>query len=290
MYKYLNLVKFSHTIFAMPFAMVGFFLGSYTNASEQGFSWQKFLLIIICMVTARNAAMAFNRYIDADIDLKNPRTSEREIPKGIVSKKNALAFVILNCLIFVTSTYFINQLCFYLSPIALAVVLGYSLTKRFTWLCHFILGIGLSLAPVGAYIAVTGNFHITTVLLGLVVMLWVAGFDIVYALQDEEFDKANKLFSVPAFLGKSKGLMLARILHSIAAIILILTIFLLSSQNNQITWWSYMGAFVFICMLFYQHSLVKADDLSKINVAFFTTNGIASLVIGAFIILDLTAL
>lgn len=285
--KYLNLVKFSHTIFAMPFALIGFFLGTY-HQNYSGFSLATLTLVIICMVTGRNAAMAFNRYIDAEFDIKNPRTAIREIPSGIITKKSAITFVVFNSLLFILSSYLINWTCFILSPVALLIILGYSYTKRFTWLCHLILGLGLSLAPIGAYIAVTGVININIIALGMVVMFWVAGFDIIYALQDEDFDKNNDLHSIPVLLGKQKGLMLSRLFHFLAAIILVLTIYLLHINTAYIHWLSYVGVFIFISMLIYQHSLVKYNDLSKINLAFFTTNGIASIIIGTLIILDIT--
>lgn len=285
--RYLNLVKFSHTIFAMPFALIGFFLGTY-HQNFIGLSLSTLTLVIICMVTGRNAAMAFNRYIDADFDVKNPRTAIREIPSGIITKKSAITFVVINSLLFIFSSYLINWTCFILSPVALFIILGYSYTKRFTWLCHLVLGLGLSLAPIGAYIAVTGVININIIALGLVVMFWVAGFDIIYALQDEDFDKYNDLHSIPVFLGKRKGLMLSRLFHFLAAVILMLTIYLLHINTSYIHWLSYVGVFIFISMLIYQHSLVKYNDLSKINLAFFTTNGIASIIIGTLIILDIT--
>ncbi|MFY8003887.1 MAG: UbiA-like polyprenyltransferase, partial [Chitinophagaceae bacterium] len=191
---YLDLVKFSHTIFAMPFALIGFTLGIQQKMTETNVTnWQSyiysFICVLICMVTARNAAMAFNRYLDREFDAKNPRTAIREIPKGIISPQNALRFVIVNCLLFIVATYFINSLCFALSPIALFVILFYSYTKRFTALCHLVLGIGLSLAPIGAYLAVTGSFALLPVLFSFAVVFWVSGFDIIFALQDEAFDK-----------------------------------------------------------------------------------------------------
>ena len=210
MKKYLSLVKFSHTIFAMPFALIGLFWGFHVlQMADQALSqpfWQILALVTICMITARNAAMAFNRYIDRDIDALNERTENREIPSGIIKAKHALLFVLINSGIFILATYFINPLCFYLSPVALLVVLGYSLTKRFTALCHLILGLGLSLAPVGAFLAVTGAFDWEPIILGLGVLTWVGGFDIIYALQDEGFDKENSLSSIPAWLGKKRAL------------------------------------------------------------------------------------
>ena len=196
--NYLSLVKFSHTIFALPFACIGFALalqGGFT------FSLKLFLLVILCMATARNAAMAFNRYIDRKFDALNPRTAIREIPAGIINPKNALFFIIINCLLFVIATYFINTICFFLSPVALFVVLFYSYTKRFTPLCHLVLGAGLALAPIGAYLAVTGVFAWLPLFFSFTVFTWVSGFDIIYALQDEDFDRVNHLNSIPVLLG-----------------------------------------------------------------------------------------
>jgi 4-hydroxybenzoate polyprenyltransferase len=196
--NYLSLVKFSHTIFALPFAVIGYFLAIHFTANV--FDLKLFGLIILCMIFARSAAMAFNRYIDKHIDAANERTAVREIPSGAVKPTSALVFVIINCLLFVTTTYFINTICFYLSPVALAVVLGYSYTKRFTALCHLVLGVGLSLAPIGAYLAVTGEFNLLPLLFSFAVLFWVSGFDIIYALQDEEFDKSKILKSITVIL------------------------------------------------------------------------------------------
>ncbi len=165
------------------------------------------------MITARSAAMAFNRYLDRNFDAKNPRTAIREIPKGIISPNSALRFVILNCLLFITATFFINRICFYLSPVALFVILFYSYTKRFTSLCHVVLGIGLSLAPIGAYLAVTGKFDLLPLLFSFAVIFWVSGFDIIYALQDIDFDQSQNLYSIPAALGKIKALRVSELLH-----------------------------------------------------------------------------
>jgi 4-hydroxybenzoate polyprenyltransferase len=279
MKNYLSLVKFSHTIFAMPFAMVGFFLA--VQQQDQALNWRLLLLVIGCMVFARSAAMAFNRYADRDIDEKNPRTATREIPAGVISPNNALFFVIVNCLLFVLCTYFINTLCLLLSPVALAVVLGYSYTKRFTALCHFVLGLGLALAPVGAYIAVTGSFALLPILFGFVVLFWVSGFDIIYALQDEEFDRSLGLNSIPAALGKSRALMLSNVLHLFTALLVIY-----AGLEASFGLWYWIGTGIFISLLAYQHFLVKPNDLSKVNLAFFTTNGIASTIFGALVVID----
>ncbi len=278
--NYLSLVKFSHTIFAMPFAMIGFFLA--VTWAGYSFDWTKLLLVVLCMVFARSAAMAFNRWLDADFDKKNPRTAQREIPAGIISASNALYFVIGNAVLFMASTWFINPVCFFLSPIALIVVLGYSYTKRFTALCHLVLGIGLSLAPIGAFLAVSGRFAVLPVLLSVLVLCWVSGFDIIYALQDEEFDKSQQLHSIPAWLGKTGGLRFSEALHLVAAGLAV-TIGLLGGFH----WLYWIGAGVFILMLFMQHRLVKPHDLSRVNLAFMTTNGIASVVFAVFAIADM---
>ncbi|MDX1943395.1 MAG: 4-hydroxybenzoate octaprenyltransferase [Saprospiraceae bacterium] len=285
MKNYLSLIKFSHTIFALPFALLGFFLA--TMEVGAGFSWRLFFLVLLCMVFARSAAMAFNRYLDRDIDKKNPRTANREIPAGIISPRSALFFVIVNGLLFSTTTWFINPLCFALSPIALAVILGYSYTKRFTYLCHFVLGLGLSLAPIGAYLAAGGGFDLIPILYSFAVLCWVSGFDIIYALQDEDFDKQLSLNSIPVRLGKENALLLSSILHIICAIIILTTGYLLTQGYPAFQWLHWTAAGAFIALLIYQHTLVKPNDLSRVNLAFFTTNGFASLIFGALMILDI---
>ncbi len=279
MKNYLSLIKFSHTIFALPFAIIGFFL-AMRNANAS-FDLKLFLLMLACMVTARSAAMAFNRYIDRDIDVQNPRTKNREIPAGIIKANTALFYVILNSLLFISFTYFINSICFYLSPVALLVILAYSYTKRFTALCHFVLGLGLSLAPIGAYLVITGEFALTPVLFSLAVLTWVSGFDIIYSLQDEEFDKSLSLHSIPSALGKAGALKLSTLVHVLTALFVILP-----GVVESFSWFYWIGVLVFCSMLIYQHLLVKPNDLSKVNLAFMTTNGIASLFFAAFFLLD----
>jgi 4-hydroxybenzoate polyprenyltransferase len=279
MKKYLSLVTFSHTIFAMPFAIIGFFLAVTTTSYR--FDWVKLVLMIFCMVLARNSAMAFNRYLDRDVDAINPRTKQRDIPAGRISPAAALTFTIINCLLFITTTWFINKLCFYLSPVALLVVLGYSATKRFTALCHLVLGLGLSLAPIGAYLAVTGTFNIVPLFFSFAVLCWVSGFDIIYALQDEDFDREQKLHSIPAYLGKIRALQLSTLLHVLSATFVILPVFFIHLGILY-----YVGIVFFCSMLIYQHLLVKPNDLSRVNFAFMTTNGIASVVFAVFFLLD----
>jgi len=281
MKNYLSLIKFSHTIFALPFALIGFFLA--INSQEADTNWLTLVFVVLCMVFARSAAMAFNRYIDRKIDLANPRTAEaREIPNGTITPQNALIFVIVNCILFIGTTYLINPLCFYLSPVALLVVLVYSLTKRFTALCHLVLGLGLSLAPIGAYLAVTGEFAWLPFFFSFAVLFWVSGFDIIYALQDEDFDKEQKLHSIPVLLGTKNALMLSNFLHLLTAGFILFAGYY---ANLGLFYW--IGSGLFIGLLSYQHFLVKPNDLSKVNLAFFTTNGIASVLFAVFVLLEL---
>ncbi len=284
--KYLSLVKFSHTIFAMPFALIGFFIALKTSHKEilSSENLQLLILVILDMIFARNAAMGFNRWLDRIIDKKNPRTAVREIPSGKIKSKYALWFVIINSVLFLITTFFINRLVFFLAPVALAVVLGYSYTKRFTWFCHFILGLGLSLAPVGAYLAVTGTFSLLPILFSLTVLFWTAGFDIIYSLQDEDFDKDNNLKSIPTLLGKKNALRLSSFAHIMTAGFIIWA-GIRGAEFLGIWYWA--GAFFFGSSLIYQHLIVKPNDLSKVNLAFFTTNGIASIVFAAFTLLSL---
>jgi 4-hydroxybenzoate polyprenyltransferase len=282
--NYLSLVKFSHTIFALPFAMIGFFLGRFSLTAPQSINQLlfKFVLVLICMITARSAAMAFNRWLDAKYDALNPRTAIREIPAGIITSKNALLFTIGSAVLFMITCFFINTLCLLLSPIALFVILFYSYTKRFTALCHLVLGVGLSLAPIGAYVAVTGHFDLLPVLFSFTVLFWVSGFDIIYALQDEAFDKEHQLHSIPAALGKANALRVSELLHVLSA-----TCVIYAGIHGHFSWAYWAGVAVFIGMLIYQHSIVKPTDLRKVNLAFMTANGIASVVFAVFVLLDI---
>jgi len=280
MIKYLSLVKFSHTIFAMPFAMIGFALG--ISSGNNTFSLITLILIILCMITARNAAMGFNRFADRKFDEQNPRTNRREIPAGKISPRAALTFVVVNAIIFIILTYFINNLAFLLSPVALLVILGYSLTKRITALCHLILGLGLSIAPMGAYIAVTGQFAIEPVVYSFLVFTWSSGFDIIYAMQDDEFDRSANLYSIPAIAGRKNALFISSCLHFITFCLVIAAGIICQSG---IMYW--IGASLFSGLLLSQRLIVKAHDLSKVNLAFGTTNGIASILFAVFAIIDI---
>lgn len=200
--NFFTLVTFAHTIFALPFAIIGFFIA--TSLHNFPLHWSTFVFVILCMVFARNTAMGFNRWADRRIDAQNPRTADREIPSGKISASHGLIFTLINAALFIATTWFINSLCFWLSPVALLVIMGYSLTKRFTALCHFILGLGLSQAPIGAYMAVSGQFHWLPLIFSAVVLSWVSGFDIIYAMQDEEFDTEKQLFSIPVMMWNIK--------------------------------------------------------------------------------------
>jgi 4-hydroxybenzoate polyprenyltransferase len=278
--NYFSLVRFGHTVFAMPFALIGFSLA--VSEENQHFSLRLLLLIILCMIFARNAAMGFNRIADKKFDALNPRTKNREIPAGKISIKAATVFVIVNSALFIATAGFINKLTLCLAPVALLIILVYSLSKRFTSLCHFILGLGLSLAPVGAYISVTGFFKLLPVIYSIIVITWVSGFDIIYALQDDEFDRSNRIYSIPSAAGKKKALIISIIVHIITVIAVILAGYIGKGGLLFLT-----GALIFTSLLIYQHLIVKHDDLSRVTVAFGTTNGIASILFAFFVILDL---
>ena len=277
---YSRLVKFEHTIFAMPFAMIGFFMAILVT--DQVSFWKLLIEIILSMVFARNAAMGFNRYLDRSYDAANPRTAQREIPAGLVSARKALVFVIINALLFGVVTYEINFLCFALSPIALFIILGYSYTKRITPLCHFVLSLGLSLAPIGAWLAVAGYFALAPLLFSGVVFFWVSGFDIIYACQDVDFDQQFKLKSIPAMVGVKKALNISSLVHLLSFIFVVLAG--ITIEANFIFW---LGTVFFGGLMIYQHLIVKADDLSRVNLAFGTTNGIAGVIFAVLVILSL---
>ena len=278
--NYFSLVKISHTIFSIPFAMIGFFLAIRENVENIDFII--LFLVLLCVFFARNAAMGFNRYIDREFDQKNPRTALREIPNAIISPRSALLFVILNSVLFITATAFINPLCLILSPVALLVVLGYSFTKRFTYLSHVFLGLGLALAPIGAYLAVTGEFALLPLLFSFCVLFWVAGFDIIYALQDIEFDRDENLKSIPVTMGARNSLILSAFFHLIALSMLIAAGII--GPFNLIYW---IGLVIFTVLITYQHLIVKPSDFSRVNLAFATLNGIASVLFACFVIADL---
>ncbi len=290
MKKYLSLVKFSHTIFALPFALVGFTMG-VVNIGVSDW-WLLLLQILTCMVTARNSAMGFNRYLDRDIDKKNPRTANREIPAGLLSVNRVMIFIAINILIFILAAFWINPLCGYLAPVALLVLLGYSYMKRVSALCHFVLGLALGIAPSGAYIAVTGEISVAVIILSLIVMFWTAGFDILYALADEEFDKEQELHSIPVLLGRKRAMNLSYALHfTVMGLLALFYIYLfgeeegLSAQVCNISDYLYFAAaLIFTVLLIWQHSIISPTNLKRLNAAFFTLNGIASILFALFTI------
>lgn len=284
--KYLKLVKFAHTIFALPFALIGFALALNLTASE--FSWRVLVLILIAMVTARNSAMGFNRYLDREFDAKNPRTKSREIPSGELSASAALIFVAVNSILFIITAYLINHLCFLLAFPSLIILLGYSYMKRVSALCHYVLGLALAIAPIGAYLSIAGTFHPAPLVLSAIVLLWVSGFDIIYALSDEEFDRENDLHSVPQLFGKRLGLIISSIGHLLILPLLGLLYFVVNSGADAPLGWLYItGSAVFSILLLWQHLIVSHKDLSRINAAFFTLNGIASVIFSLFVVVDL---
>jgi len=275
-----NLVKFEHTVFALPFALIGFFIA--IKLGNNHFSVSLVVKVLACMVFARNAAMGFNRYLDRHFDAANPRTAKREIPAGVVSPVKALVFVVINVVLFLIVCWTINKLCFYLAPVALIVILGYSYTKRFTPLCHFVLSAGLALAPIGAFLAVTGEFELVPLLFSGTVFFWVSGFDIIYACQDVQFDKEYHLKSVPVMIGIKRALQLSVLTHILAVIF----VFYAGIElGTGLLYW--MGVFVFTILLVFQHAIVKPDDLSRVNLSFGTTNGIASVIFAVFVIASL---
>src|ERR1700733_10016110 len=234
------------------------------------------------MVSARSSAMAFNRYLDRNFDAKNPRTAIREIPAGIISANSALLFTILSCILFLITCFFINTLCLVLAPVALFVILFYSYTKRFTPFCHLVLGLGLSLAPIGAFLAVTGRFELLPLLFSGAVICWVSGFDIIYAMQDIDFDRSENLYSIPTALGKTWALRISVFLHVLSAAFV-----LFAGITGDFGTWYWIGLTLFSGMLVYQHLIVKSNDLSRVNLAFMTANGIASVVFALFVIADM---
>jgi 4-hydroxybenzoate polyprenyltransferase len=264
------MIKFSHTLFALPFALSAIILAHEKQAvTISGFFW-----ILVAMVGARSSAMGFNRIVDAEFDAENPRTADREIPSGKITKGTAIGFVLLFSFIFIFASAMLGKLCFYLSLPVLAILLLYSYSKRFTWLCHLYLGFAISLAPIGAWIAITGVFSYRICLLSLGLMFYIAGFDILYACQDVNFDTKKGLFSIPANLGIEKALFVAKIFHilSFTSLLLLYIVF----DLNVI----YLLTVFIIALLFtIEHKLLNPNDLSKINIAFFHMNSIISIVL-----------
>lgn len=273
---YLRMIKFSHSVFALPFALTSAFIAARGIPEGRIFFW-----IVVAMVSARTTAMGLNRIIDREIDRANPRTSGREIPAGRIKVWETAVFVVIAVAVFILSAYMLNPLCFRLSGVALFFIVLYSFTKRFTWTSHFVLGITISAAPVGAWIAVTGGFDLKILLLGFAVVFWLAGFDILYAFQDVEFDKKYGLHSIPSKFGITKSLWLSRICHLFTWILLLMT-----GITFGISLPFYIGIAITALLLLYEHSLVKPADLSKLNKAFFDMNGYISITVFVFTVLS----
>jgi len=276
----LNMIKFEHTIFALPFALIALLLAART--APQGLTAHTVFYVVLAMVGARSAAMAFNRLVDAEIDKANPRTAARHIPAGLLSRTQVGLFLVLALSLFEFAAFQLNRLCFLLSPLALIAILGYSYTKRFTALCHLVLGFAIGIAPIGAWLAVRGTFDAVPLLLGAVVMLWIGGFDIIYALQDYENDVASPLHSIPKALGKANALLVSRAMHFVMLVLLVV-IGKLSGMHGVY----FAGVAVVAGLIVYEQSLVKPNDLRRVDMAFFTLNGWVSMSLLAFVTLDL---
>ncbi len=272
-----HMIKFSHSIFALPFALSGAVLAT----DQASLTLDSLLWIILAMVGARSAAMGFNRLVDKKYDAENPRTKDRHLPSGRLKEKEIILFIIGFSLLFIYASYRLNQLCFILSPVALAAVLLYSYTKRFTSFSHYVLGVALGLSPVGAWLAVTGHFAWPPIVLGLAVMFWVAGFDILYACQDYEYDSGSGLFSFPKLIGIKKALFAAKASHIIAFALMGWLEFLVPLYFIYT-----VGLIIIAGLLTYEHSLLKSDDLSHLNMAFFKMNGVISMVFFAAVLGD----
>jgi 4-hydroxybenzoate polyprenyltransferase len=279
---FMEMIKFEHTIFALPFAFLGTFLGARYLHPQGWPTWSQFFWVTMAMVGARTAAMALNRLIDRHIDAKNPRTAVRAIPKGLLKTGEVYLYILLSFALLAVSAYQLNMLCLELMPIAVFFLTLYSYTKRFTWACHLILGIADGLAPLGGWIAITGSFNYQGVLLGLLVGTWIAGFDIIYSCQDSDFDKSLGLHSIPARFGVAKALQISVWLHVMTAML-----FVAVGLALNLGLLYYLGVLVALVILYKQHDMVAPDDLSKLNFAFFNMNGYLSLIVFAFTLLEL---
>lgn len=273
----LEMIKFQHTVFALPFAVWSAFL-----AAGGWPGWRAFLLILGAMAAARSCAMAFNRVVDAELDARNPRTSSRALPAGLLTQPAVWGFTFVMAALFVLCAALLNGLAFALSPVALILVCGYSFSKRFTWLSHFWLGLSLAVAPVGAWIAVKAEFAFTPLLLGLAVVLWVAGFDIIYSCLDLEFDRRAGLHSLPRRFGMAQALRVSSALHALTVAALWLVGYWANLGGLYV-----LGVFGVAALLGYEHRIVRPDDLSRANTAFFTLNGLVSAGLAGVAVVDL---
>ncbi|MBI5418043.1 UbiA family prenyltransferase [Candidatus Poribacteria bacterium] len=273
----LQMIKIEHSIFALPFAYMGILLAKGTVAPDGNFFW-----ITIAMIGARSFAMAFNRHVDMEIDARNPRTADRALPKKLLSEKEVIFFYMFALLIYLAAVFNLAPLCYYLWPVLLIPMIVYPYTKRFTYLCHFVLGISLGLSPIGAWIAITNTFPpINVLFLVLAICFWTAGFDIIYACQDIEFDLKEKLFSIPANFGLKTALNITSILHILTVLLLFLT-----GLMFNLKLFYFLGVLAVASVLWYENHIISPQDLSRVNVAFFAANGIISIIIFVFTLLD----
>ena len=272
----LEMIKFEHTVFALPFAFTGAVLAAGGLPSLRQILW-----ITVAMVGGRSAAMGFNRWADRKYDAVNPRTRERALPKGLVTPLQVVLFIAVSAAVFVFAAYMLNPLAFRLSPVALVIVFFYSYTKRFTYLSHFLLGLAISLSPIGAWIAVSGTIELPALVLGAAVLFWLVGFDVLYALQDREFDAKAGLYSIPARFGVRRSLWISRAAHLVTVTALASLYFLLPLGGLYL-----LGVVIAAILLVYEHSLVKENDLSKLDIAFFTMNGYLSVAVFLFTLFD----
>ena len=270
------MIKFEHTVFALPFAFTGAVLAAGGLPSLRQILW-----ITVAMVGGRSAAMGFNRWADRTYDAVNPRTRERALPKGLVTPFQVVLFIAVSAAVFVFAAYMLNPLAFRLSPVALVIVFFYSYTKRFTYMSHVVLGLAISLSPIGAWIAVSGTIELPALVLGAAVLFWLVGFDVLYALQDREFDTKAGLYSIPARFGVRRSLWISRAAHLATVIALASLYFLLALGGLYL-----LGVLIAAVLLVYEHSLVKENDLSKLDIAFFTMNGYLSVAVFLFTLFD----
>ena len=273
---YFEMIKFEHSIFALPFAYLGAFLAERRVPDPIILLW-----ITIAMVGARSFAMAVNRLIDIEIDRRNPRTADRALPKGLISIRKTILFSLVSLAFFLLAVYNLAPICRYLWPLVVVPFVIYPYTKRFTWLSHFVLGLCLGLAPIGAWIAVTNTYTLDPFLYGLAVLLWVAGFDILYAIQDIDFDVKHGLFSIPARFGIRSSLALTKLLHTVS-----IGLFVLSGIRLHLGMFYFAGVIIAAALLAYENSLIRQNDLSKLNLAFFTMNGVISVIMFCFVVIE----
>jgi 4-hydroxybenzoate polyprenyltransferase len=277
----LEMIKFEHTIFALPFAYIGAILASVETVGYLP-TWAQIGWITLAMVGARSAAMALNRLIDRRIDARNPRTQNRAIPQGLVSVPFVWGFVVVSFVLLFVAAFQLNLLAVMLLPVAVFILVFYSYTKRFTWMCHFFLGIATAAGPLGGWIAITGEIDLVAVILFFTVALWIGGFDVIYACQDFDFDREHKVHSIPMRFGLKKALWISTAMHVGTALGLLSLLFL-----TELRWWYGAGVLIALAILVYEHAIVKPHDLSKLNTAFFTMNGVLSMIVFAFTMIDL---